>query len=334
MTALNQENGGCRHTGRIPLIIDCDPGIDDAVALALAVASPEIDLLAVTTVAGNAPLERTTDNALRLLELLGRPDVPVAGGATRALVRAGVHNRRSPHGVNGLGGIELASDSTAPAPYHAVDVLASALSDSTGPPITIAALGPLTNIALLLARYPELSTRIHQLVVMGGCIGRGNITPVAEFNVWTDPEAAQRVLTDSDLAIHIVGLNVTRSAVADDAMLATLRTRSRQGSVLANMVHAYGDRVPGGRPLHDVLALACVVDPGIVSSAPASVEVDTGSGPARGQTIYVLDEWREFYAVADPQPPGPTHRVQVALDVGVARFQRLVLERVGIPQGP
>jgi inosine-uridine nucleoside N-ribohydrolase len=92
--------------------------------------------------------------------------------------------------------------------------------------------------------------------------------------------------------------------------------------------------VPGGRPLHDVLALACVVDPGIVSSAPASVEVDTGSGPARGQTIYVLDEWREFYAVADPQPPGPTHRVQVALDVGVARFQRLVLERVGIPQGP
>lgn len=311
---------------RIPLVIDCDPGIDDAVALALAVASPEVNLLAVTTVSGNAPVEVSTANGLKLLRAFGRADVSVAPGAARALVRVGWHGLASPHGEDGLGGVELASASAPAAADHAVQRLAAVLRAAAPRSVTVAAIGPLTNIALLLALHPECAEAIDRLVVMGGSTGAGNITSAAEFNVWTDPEAAQRVLADSGLHICLVGLDVTRRATVDGTALAALRAASEQGALLARMILGYGDRRPDGWPLHDVLAVASVIDPTLITTRPAQVEVDTGLGPERGRTVCdfaAADRSRRDNSVATPGT-----RCEVAVDLDVARFRDLVLARV------
>ena len=268
-----------------PVIIDTDPGIDDAVALALAIGSPAIDLVAVTTVAGNASLECTTRNARDLLRLLGSDTTPVASGAHRSITRVVEHHRKSPHGENGLGEVQLDPNPHPLASNQAVDLMANTLINWTGSPLTIVAIGPLTNIALLLALYPEAAEKIGELVVMGGCIGRGNITPVAEFNTWTDPEAAHRVLAESGLPIRIVGLNVTRAATVDEAFVRALAPRSSAGSTLADMVSAYGDTMPSGKPLHDALAVAAVINSRLITTSSASVEIDTSIGAGRGQTI-------------------------------------------------
>lgn len=313
-------------TPPIPLIIDGDPGIDDAVALALAAASPEVELRAVTTLAGNAPVDVTTDNARRILHLLGRDDVPVAAGASRALVHVGMHNQRSPHGSNGLGEVELPPSTAAGQAEHALEVLAGILRPAAPRSITLAALGPLTNIALLLAVHPDLADRIGEVVVMGGSSGRGNITPVAEFNIWTDPEAAHRVLADSDLDIRLVGLDVTRRATVDDADLAVLRTASDRAALLADMIAAYGDHVQTGWPLHDVLAVAAIVNPAVIRTRAMTAAVDTTLGPGRGQTTFTP-------AGAEPSPPAasvvttPT-RIEMAFDVDHDAFGSLVLTRV------
>lgn len=308
-----------------PLVIDCDPGIDDAVALALAVGSPQVDLQAVTAVAGNAPLELTTRNASRLLAAFGRPEVPVAAGAERALVRVGWHGLPSPHGDGGLGGVQLDTTAAPVQPGHAVEALAALLRAAAPRSVTIAAIGPLTNIALLLALHPDCADGIDRLVVMGGSTGKGNITPVAEFNIWTDPEAAQRVLADSELRICLVGLDVTRRATVDHRLLDALRAQSPQGDLLARMVHGYGDRGPDGWPLHDVLAVAAVIDPTLVTTRPATVEVDTGLGPDRGRT---LCRFLDVEASGPPSRPGAAVTTcDVAVGLDVERFRALVLAR-------
>jgi pyrimidine-specific ribonucleoside hydrolase len=304
---------------RTPLVVDCDPGIDDAVALALAVASPEVDLRAVTTLAGNAPVDATTRNAVRLLRAFGRPDIPVTAGATRSLVRVGRHGLPSPHGANGLGGVELAGPDGAAEQEHAVDRLARLLLDAPARSVTIAAIGPLTNIALLLALHPESAAHIDRVVVMGGSTGAGNITDAAEFNVWTDPEAAQRVLADSDLNVCLVGLDVTRRATVDERHLDVMRRASPAGRLAAAMLRGYGDAGPKGWPLHDVLALAAVIDPTLLETRRARVEVDTGLGAERGRTRCAFDEqWQDT----------PSMRCDVASDVDVGRFRALLLDRL------
>jgi pyrimidine-specific ribonucleoside hydrolase len=312
--------------GGIPLVVDCDPGIDDAVALALAVASPEVEVQAVTTVSGNAPVELTTRNALQLLHALGRKDVPVAAGARRALVRVGWRGLPSPHGENGLGGVELGECEATAAKEHAVDRLAGVLQHAARRSVTVVALGPLTNLALLLALRPECVEGIDRLVVMGGSTGRGNITPAAEFNVWTDPEAARRVLADSGLQVCLVGLDVTRRATLDERAVAELRAGSGWGGILASMIAGYGDRAAGGWPLHDALAVAAGVDPTLITTRPARVEVDTGVGAERGRTLCTfVDDQGSF---DEPTPGSSATRCEVAVDVDVARFRDLVLSRV------
>lgn len=315
--------------GRTQLIIDCDPGVDDAVSLALAAGSPELDLRAVTTVAGNVPLELTTRNAARLLHAFGRADVPIAPGAARALVR--VPPPHPPvHGSNGLGGVELPA---APRPVEtegAVALLASVLRDAAPRSITIAAIGPLTNIALLLSLHPGLTDRIDRLVIMGGATGPGNITPVGEFNVWADPEAARRVLSAADLDICLVALDVTRRATVDERVLESLRAASVRGRLLAAMIDGYGDRNPRGWPLHDALVLASIIDPALVTTRPALVEVDTGPGLARAQTFCAFDMpisgWGGHgFPVGLPDIPSA---LQVAVDLDVDGFRELLLERV------
>ena len=172
-----------------PVIIDCDPGHDDAMALLLAVASPELEVVAVTTVAGNQTLDKVTANAIRVLDVAEAHDIPVAAGADRALIHP-ARVASEVHGETGLDGPDLPPPSRAPEPLHAVELLARKLRER---PLTLIPIGPLTNIALLLATHPELAQRIERIVVMGGAIGLGNVTPSAEFNIWADPEAAARV---------------------------------------------------------------------------------------------------------------------------------------------
>src|SRR4051794_35476716 len=217
---------------RMPLIIDCDPGHDDAMALMLAVASPELELAAVTTVAGNQTIEKVTANAIRVLDVAGS-GVRVAAGAHRPLVHPAA-TAADVHGESGLDGPDLPPPSRPPEDVHAVELMARRLRER---PHTLAAVGPLTNVALLLAVHPELAGRIERLVIMGGAVGEGNVTPAAEFNIWVDPEAAQRVFT-SDLDLTMVGLDVTHQALLSADAADGLRAAGRAGAVVADL-HAF-----------------------------------------------------------------------------------------------
>jgi pyrimidine-specific ribonucleoside hydrolase len=274
---------------RIPLVIDTDPGIDDALAILLALASPEVDLRLVTTVHGNVELAQTTENARRVLHLAGRSDVPVAAGARTSLVHPLPERAGHVHGTAGLGGAEL---TPSPAPVHPRPA-AVALADlllSSPDPVTVAAIGPLTNIALLLGVFPEAAERIGRLVVMGGSAGRGgNVTAAAEFNVWADPEAAQAVFS-SALPTVMVGLDVTLPTVLHEEGIARIAAAGPIGSQAMSILRqylAYAHRTYGttGAVVHDALALTEAIVPGTLRTVRRDIVVDTGLGVFRGQTL-------------------------------------------------
>ncbi|MDQ3823343.1 MAG: nucleoside hydrolase [Actinomycetota bacterium] len=292
-----------------PILIDCDPGHDDAIALLLALASPEVELLGVTTVAGNQTLAKTTANAIRVLELVGRGDVAVAAGADRPLVRE-PFVAAYVHGESGLDGPELPPPGAHPVAQDAVDFLAERLV----PGVVLVAVGPLTNVAQLL----EHGARPERIVVMGGSIGLGNVTPAAEFNVWADPEAADHVFR-SGLDVTMVGLDVTHKALvrAD-----RFRDLGRVGRVVAEWLDffstfhrdTYGF---DGSPIHDALALAHVIRPGLLETVDRHVAVEVESELCRGRTV--VDLYRRT-----GQPPN----AHVAVDVDAAAFVDLLVERV------
>ncbi|MEV6611268.1 nucleoside hydrolase [Kutzneria sp. NPDC051319] len=311
-----------------PLIIDTDPGIDDAFAIALAAGSPEVDLLAVTTVFGNVALSHTTANALRLLELCGRSDVPVAAGAERPLVHPTIHRASTVHGDDGLSG---AADTLPTATHdvdgrHAVELMADLLRQATEP-VTIAPIGPLTNVALLLALHPELKPKIGRIVAMGGGAKGGNTTAAAEFNIWSDPEAAHRVLAEEDVPTVLVPLDLTHRCAVDAAWLDRLAAGGRvaQGlNALTPFYRATYRRILGvdGMVLHDAIALAEAISPGILRTTPYPVEVDCSHGPSRGATI--IDRRATAHS---------TRRlVDVALDADTAQLGEFVLSRI-VDQG-
>src|SRR3954447_10291706 len=273
-----------------PIVIDCDPGHDDAFALMLALASPELELVGVTTVAGNQTLEKTTANALRVLEFVGRGDVPVAVGAEGPLVRTrdvAAHV----HGESGMDGPELPPAQGKPVDQNAIDFLADAIRERDGR-LTLVPTGPLTNVALLLALHPD--ARPERIVLMGGVVGEGNRTPAAEFNIWADPEAAHRVFT-SGIDVTMIGLDVTHQALIHDADAEELRAAGRVGAFVADLVGFYARfhrrLYPelGGSPMHDPVAVAHVLAPDLVDARPAYIEVDCGWGPGRGRTNV---DWR------------------------------------------
>ncbi|MCW2636200.1 MAG: rihA [Blastococcus sp.] len=276
-------------TSPVPLVIDTDPGIDDALAILLALASPEVDLRLVTTVHGNVELAQTTDNALRVLHLGGRSDVPVAPGAAESLIHPQPERAGHVHGTAGLGGVTLPPSPVAADPRPAVVALAELLSTSPVP-VTVAAIGPLTNLALLLRTYPAAAARIGRLVVMGGSAARGgNVTAAAEFNVWADPEAAHAVLT-SALPTVMVGLDVTLPTVLGEEDIARFAAAGPVGAqaaailqqYLAHARTAYGT---GGVVVHDALALTEAIVPGTLTTVRRNVVVDTTLGAGRGQTL-------------------------------------------------
>jgi inosine-uridine nucleoside N-ribohydrolase len=295
------------------IVLDCDPGHDDAIALLLALASPEVELLGVTTVAGNQTLEKTTANAIRILDFAGRDDVPVAAGADRPLVRA-QHVAAHVHGETGLDGPDLPPPQREPVEAHAVELLARHVDGATLVPV-----GPLTNVALLLARYPE--ARPSRIVLMGGSIGLGNITPAAEFNIWADPEAAARVF-ESGIEITMIGLDVTHQALLTTEKAEVLRGSGRTGKLVAELFdfyHGYHRRTYGlqGSPIHDAVALAYVFRPELVATEHRNVVVDTGPELSRGRTY--VDLWRRTDAA-------PNAHVGVEID-GDA-FIELLLDRL------
>src|SRR2546421_9314180 len=201
----------------IPILLDCDPGHDDAIALLLALASPELELLGITTVAGNQTLEKTTANAIRVLDFVGRDDIPVAAGADQPLLRD-PFVAAYVHGEPGLDGPDLPPPQREPVRQHAVDFLAERIRARDGR-VTLVPTGPLTNVALMLALHPD--ARPERIVLMGGAIAEGNVTPAAEFNIWCDPEAAARVFA-SGIDVAMIGLDVTHEALFTPAHVSRL----------------------------------------------------------------------------------------------------------------
>jgi purine nucleosidase len=296
----------------IPVLLDCDPGHDDAIALLLALASPEVELVGVTTVHGNQTLAKTTDNALRMLALVGRADVPVAVGAERPLVRE-PHPASHVHGDSGLDGPELPERASDPVEQHAVDFLLERCTPET----VLVPVGPLTNVALALER----GIRPARIVLMGGAIGEGNMTPAAEFNIWADPEAAQRVF-HSGVDVTMIGLDVTHAALLTPAWAERFRAAGRVGTFVAELVEffkRYHARTYGwdGAPIHDAVALAHVFRPDLVTTERMNVEVETQSELTRGRTV--ADRWRR----TDREPNA---HVGVAIDAD--GFLGLLLERI------
>jgi inosine-uridine nucleoside N-ribohydrolase len=301
------------------IILDCDPGHDDAIALLLALGSPEVELLGVTTVCGNQTLEKTTANALRVLDHVGRPDVPVAAGASRPLVRER-RVARDVHGASGLDGPDLPPPARAPVGQHAIDWIASTLSAQTGP-VTLVPTGPLTNVALFLARYPGLEHKLERVVLMGGSIGEGNVTPAAEFNIWADPEAARRVFS-SGLDITMVGLDVTHRALMRDAHVQRLAGGGVAADLVADLHSFYAQHHRrryrwDGAPIHDAVAVAHVIDASLLELVECGVQVDTGPEPSRGRTY--VDRWGSA---------GWEPNCKVAVEIDAERFMALLLERI------
>ena len=295
------------------LLLDCDPGHDDAIALLLALGSDEVELRGVTTVAGNQTVEKTTANAIRVLELVGRGEVPVAAGAGRPLLRE-PYVAAYVHGESGLDGPDLPPPQAEPSSLHAVDFLAENLDGAT-----LVATGPLTNIALLLARYPE--ARPERIVLMGGAIAEGNVTPAAEFNIWADPEAAARVFA-SGLDVTMVGLDVTHRALVTSVHAERLRASGRVAKAVAELLDFYGvfhREVYGfdGSPVHDAVAVAHVIDPTLLELERLNVRVDCESELCRGRTV--VDVWRRT---------GLDPNANVAVGIDSERFLALLLERL------
>jgi pyrimidine-specific ribonucleoside hydrolase len=302
-----------------PIILDCDPGHDDAIALLLAIASPEVELVGVTTVAGNTTIDKTTNNALRILELAGRSDIPVYRGADRPFIRA-QDVATHVHGESGLDGPELPPPSTREQELHAVDYLAQEIRARDGK-VTLIPTGPLTNIGLLFALHPDV--RPERIVVMGGAIGEGNRTPAAEFNIWADPEAAQRVFVEGG-DTTMIGLDVTHRALITDAHTERMRGAGRVGKVVAELMDFYArfhkSRYPDleGSPMHDPVCVAHVIDPSLVTVLAAAIEIDCSGGPSWGRTNV---DWRNREHFGEPN-------AKVGVDIDGERFAALVVDRI------
>ncbi|HSU06687.1 MAG TPA: nucleoside hydrolase [Acetobacteraceae bacterium] len=282
---------------RIPVIIDCDPGTDDAFALLLAFASPELEVVAVTVVGGNVGLERTVPNALALTALAGA-SVPVFAGADRPLLGA-FRPEPDVHGRDGLGGVRLPVGGEAK-PEHAADAIRRILRDASRP-VTLVGIGPATNLGLALATEPRLAENIAQIVLMTGAWGEGNATPAAEFNAFNDPEALQIVLS-CRRPIVLVTLELTAQALATPARLATLRAAG-SGRCMAALCDIQGSISPSprlgglGAPLHDPCTIAWLIRPELFTSRDCSAHVELAAGASRGRTM--IDRWGRTGAAAN-----------------------------------
>lgn len=272
-----------------PILIDTDPGIDDAVAIALALAEPDVEVIGITTVGGNTGLENTTRNALRLLEFLGRTDIPVASGYGQPYQRvAKAPAAEGVHGTDGLGGSDLPDPVTEVVSTDSSKFLSEKIR-SSAQPVTLVALGPLTNIAHLVDADPDIVNFIDRFVIMGGAARTGNVTPVAEFNIWHDPEAAKRVF-NSGLEVVMVGLDATHSVKTYEYLWDWLGEAGNFGRAFSQMLAHYtefysafyGERMTHQ---HDALAVAEAIWPGTMNLQTAFTDVECDSLLTEGMTV-------------------------------------------------
>jgi inosine/uridine nucleosidase len=277
-----------KNTASRKILIDCDPGHDDAVAILLAAGHPDVDLVGITTVAGNHTIERVTTNACVVATIAGLRDVPVVAGGSGPLVRD-LRIADSIHGQSGLDGPAPIEPTVRPTAGHAVDFIIDTVLAQPGQ-VTLVALGPLTNVAMALRKAPELARAVDRVSIMGGSWSRGNMTPVAEFNVWVDPEAAA-VVFGAPWDLTMVGLDVTHQA------LFTAEVAARFESLVSPAARWLGELMAfyretnwavhqmGAPPVHDPCALAAVIDPSIVPTREASVDVETTGTHTAGMTV-------------------------------------------------
>ncbi len=312
-----------------PVIIDCDPGHDDAVALLLAVASPEIDLRAVTTCFGNCSLEDATRNAIQILDLAGAPEVPVAAGAAGPL-RGDTELGNYVHGSTGLDGPELPPPSRTADPAGAVQLMARVL-EASEERVTLVVTGPMTNAAQLLLDRPDLTPRIAEIIFMGGSTERGNHTPSAEFNTFADPEALDQVL-QSGLPIRMVGLNLTHQALATHDVVEAMRSsETRVGQICAAWMGFFGDSYHrvwefDAPPVHDPCTVAALIAPELIEWREAFLAVELDGRWTRGETVADL-----HHRYTDRQP-----NASIAMKLDTPAFWRLVLtelDRLGARHG-
>ena len=273
-------------------------------------------MLGITTVAGNQTLDKTTANALKILEFTGRTEIPVAAGAPRPLVRE-QYVAAHVHGETGMDGPDLPDPRIRPVDQHAVDFLAERIE----PGVVLVPTGPLTNIGLLLARHPEVVGRVDRIVLMGGAIAEGNVTPAAEFNVWADPEAAARVFA-SGIDVTMIGLDVTHKALFRPADSERLAATGRIGKLVAELF-AFYQRFHSeqygwdGSPVHDAVAVAHVIRDDLVTTADRGVIVDTGGELSRGRTY--VDLWGRA---------GWERNAHVAVDIDAQSFVDFLVDRI------
>jgi purine nucleosidase len=308
---------------RQKIIIDTDPGQDDAVAILLALASPELEVLGITAVAGNVPLRLTEKNARKICELAGRPETKVFAGAIRPLVRP-LRTAEEVHGKTGLNGPELPEPTMTLQDQHAVDFIIETLMREKPGTVTLCPLGPLTNIALALIREPKIAQRVKQIVLMGGGFFEGgNITPAAEFNIFVDPHAAE-VVVKSGIPLTIMPLDVTHQALTTKKRIAAFRKlKSKVGDAIADMLEffeRFDEQKYGtdGGPLHDPCVIAWLLKPKLFKGREVNVEIETASELTMGMTV--VDWWG-----VTKRPKNAT----VMRDIDADGYFALLTERIG-----
>lgn len=305
------------------IIIDCDPGVDDAIAILLACASPELEILGITTVAGNVPLSFTSQNALKICQLAGRSEIPVYAGCPRPMMRP-LETAGHVHGVTGLQ-VDLPEPQRAIEAQHGVDFLIQTLMNAAEP-LTIATLGPLTNLAIALIQAPQIVPQIKEVVLMGGAIGQGNVTASAEFNIYVDPHAAAVVFDSglkSGLKLTMIGLDVTHKVLTTPERLQQIRAiGTRVGTVAADLLAKYGMHdveqfgMPGS-PLHDPCVIAYLMRPELFEGKDLNVEVETMSERGMGRTV--VDVWNS---------EGRSANANVILRADDMGFYQLLVDRL------
>lgn len=304
------------------IIIDCDPGYDDAVALLLAAGSPSVEVLAITTVAGNQTLEKVTRNALRIATLAGL-DVPVAAGAARPLLRDEVVVAANIHGQSGLDGTTLPQATLNPDPRHAAQLIVDTVMNEPPQSVTLVPIGPLTNIALAARLEPRIVERVKELVLMGGGYHIGNVKPMAEFNIENDPEAAH-IVFEEKWPIVMVGLDLTYQALATQTVkdkIAAIHTPA--SDFVTQVLTRFSENYKKSKgfdepPVHDACAVAYVIDPGVIETRKAPVHVEYRGEYTSGMTVTDLRR----------KAPQDCHTA-VAMKLDRERFWNLVMEAVG-----
>jgi pyrimidine-specific ribonucleoside hydrolase len=307
-----------------PVILDVDTGVDDALALLLAVRSPDLDVRAVTCVVGNAGVDQVVRNTLVVLDAAGAGDVPVARGADRPLLEPPRHARQV-HGADGMVDLGLPDSRRRPRDVSAIELLRATIEASEAP-VTLVPLAPLTNIALLLRTHPEVAGRIARIVFMGGSASVGNATAVAEFNIWHDPEAAAIVL-GSGVLMTMYGLDVFYDVTVEAATAQVLAASDEPGAALAGRLLSHQVRRLGGAPgaIGDAGAVAAVIAPDLITTARHPVRVELSGTETRGQTVVDRRLVAGEGDGADGLSPG---EVDVALAVDGDRARQLFLDVV------